>query len=195
MRDINRALPATTLCCVAVVGTALLFENSIFSWVVALALCIGSLSYGTSMSGPRIKTARFFLLNAGLLALLVALLRVILSNARSFRMDFLGPWPHRIYRVWSLSESLSIILALVAAGLVTIEVVGKMGGYAMRKRFQWSIMAVASVTAAANIAHFLRPVLCADFFSLTDFHSHCSRKEGTAEEEDLCGPASLRMLR
>ncbi len=164
MRDIHRTWLATAICCVGVVGTALSFEDSVFSLAIAAALCIGSLSYGTSVCGSRIKVAQIFLLNAGLLALIFALLRAALSNAWRFPIDFFGPWPHRIYRVRSLSERSAITLALIAAGLVTIEVAGRIGGDATRKRFQWSIIAAASVLVAINIIHFLRPVWCADCF-------------------------------
>jgi len=169
------------------VGTALSFEDSVFSLAIAAALCIGSLSYGTSVCGSRIKVAQIFLLNAGLLALIFALLRAALSNAWRFPIDFFGPWPHRIYRVWSLSERSAITLALIAAGLVTIEVAGRIGGDATRKRFQWSIIAAASVLVAINIIHFCDPFGAPTVSSLMDYHSHCSRRVVTAEVEDLYG--------
>jgi hypothetical protein len=155
---------ASAVCCVGVVVTGLLFENSIFSLSIAAALCIGLLFYGTSVCGSRIRTAKLLLFNAGLLALIFALLWVALSNAWRFPIDFFGPWPHRIYRVWSLSERSAITLALLGAGLVTIEVASKIGGDARGKRFQWSIIAAASVLVAINIIHFLRPVWCGDCF-------------------------------
>ena len=59
-----------------------------------------------------IKTAKLFLLNAGLLTLIVLLLRVTLTKAR-IPVDESRQWEwlHRIYRVWWLSECLAIILA------------------------------------------------------------------------------------
>jgi hypothetical protein len=164
MRDINRTRVATAICCVGVVVTGLLFENSVFNLSLAAALCIGSLSYGASVFGSRIKVSKLFLLNAGLLAVIFALLRVTLTKvAWRFPPEF-WPWLHRIYRVWWLSECSAIILALIAAGLMTIEVAGKIGGDVMRKRFQWSLIGGASVLVAVNIVHFLRPVDCADCF-------------------------------
>jgi hypothetical protein len=56
------------------------------------------------------------------------------------------------------------MLALTGVGLVAIEVAGKIGGDATRKRFQWSIIAAAAVLLAVNIVNFLRPVWCYDFF-------------------------------
>jgi hypothetical protein len=57
------------------------FESSVFSLSIAAALCIGSLSYGAAVYASRIKAAKLFLLNAGLLALIFALLRVTLNVA------------------------------------------------------------------------------------------------------------------
>lgn len=161
MRDINRTRLATVICCVGIVVIGLSFESSVFSLSIAAALCIGSLSYGAAVYASRIKAAKLFLLNAGLLALIFALLRVTLNVA--WRSE-LWSWLHRIYRVSWLSECSAIILALIAAGLMTIEVADKVGGDAMRKRFQWSLIGGASVLVAANIVHFLRPVDCADCF-------------------------------
>lgn len=167
MRDINRTRLATAICCLGVVITGLALENSVFSLCIVAASCIGSLSYGASVYGSRIKTAKLFLLNAGLLTLIFALLGVTLTNvAWRIPVDqfWRWEWLHRIYRVWWLSERLAIILALIAAGLVTIEVAGKIGGDTMRKRFQWSIIGAASLLVAVNIVHFLRPAWCADCF-------------------------------
>jgi hypothetical protein len=145
--------------------TGLSLENSVLSLCIVTASCIGSLSYGALVYGSRIKTAKLFLLNAGLLTLIVVLLGVTLTKARIPVDEFWQwEWLHRIYRVWWLSECLAIILALIAAGLVTIEVAGKVGGDVMGKRFQWSIIGAASLLIAVNIVHFLRPVWCADCF-------------------------------
>jgi hypothetical protein len=137
------------------------FESFVFSLSIAAALCIGSLSYGAAVYGSRIKDAKLFLLNAGLLALISATLRVTLNVA--WRTE-LWSWLHRIYRVSWLSECSAIILGLIATGLMTIEVAGKVGGDAMQKRYQWSMIGGASVLVAANTVHFLRPVDCADCF-------------------------------
>lgn len=163
MPHTNRTWLATAICCFGVVGIGLSFDNSVVSLAIAAALCISSLSYGASVYGSRIKAARLFLLNAGLLTLIFVPLRLVLSKAW-LSLDFFSPWPHRIYRVWSLSERSAIILAVVAAGLITIEVAGKIGGDLMRSRFQWSTIAAASVLVAANVTHFFRPVWCADCF-------------------------------
>lgn len=161
MREINRTRLTTVICCVGVVVIGLSFESGFFSFSIAVALCIGSLSYGAEVYSSRIKAAKLFLLNAGLLALIFALLRVTLNVA--WRSE-LWTWLHRIYRISWLSECSAIILALIAVGLMTIEVAGKVGGDAMRKRFQWSLIGGASVLVAANLVHFLRPVDCADCF-------------------------------
>jgi len=167
MRDINRTRLATGICCLGVVITGLALENSVFSLCIVAASCIGSLSYGALVCGSRIKAAKLFLLNAGLLVLIFALLGVTLTNLAG-RIPvgefWQWQWLHRIYRVWWLSECSAIILALIAAGLVTIDVAGRIGGDAMRKRFQWSIIGAASLLVALNIVHFLRPVWCADCF-------------------------------
>ena len=59
---------------------------------------------------------------------------------------------------------MAIILMLIAAGLGTIEVAGRIGGDAKRKRFQWCIIGGTLVLVAVNMVHFLRPVWCADCF-------------------------------
>jgi hypothetical protein len=66
--------------------------------------------------------------------------------------------------VWRLSECSAIILALIAAGLVAIEVAGNIGGDTTRKRFQRCVIAAATILVVVNIANFLRPVGCADWF-------------------------------
>ena len=153
MINTNRTWLATAICCFGVVGIGLSLENSVVRLAIAAALCISSLSYGASVYGSRIKAARLFLLTAGLLTLIFVALWLMLSKAW-LSFDFSSPWPHRIYRVWSLSECSAIILAVIAAGLMTIEVAGKIGGDLMRSRFQWSTIAAASVLVAVNITHF-----------------------------------------
>jgi hypothetical protein len=157
MREINRTLLATAICCVSVVVTGWWFENSVFSLSIVAALCIGSLSYRASVWASFVKAAKLFLLNAGLLALIFAMLQVTLNSNVA--------WPlHRIYRMWWLSQCTAIILTLIAAGLVTIEVAGRIGGNAKRKRFQSCMIGGTFVLVAVNIVHFLRPVWCADCF-------------------------------
>lgn len=152
------------MCCVGVVVTGLSFENSICSASIAAALCVGLLFYGTSMCGSRTKTVKLILFNSGLLALIFMLLRVTLDKvAWRFPLESYS-WLHRIYRVWWLSECSAIMLALIGVGLIAIEVAGKIGGDATRKRFQRCIVAAAAVLVAVNIVHFLRPVWCADCF-------------------------------
>jgi hypothetical protein len=154
----------TAVCCVGVVGTGLSFENSVFSFSIIAALCIGLLSYGTSTCGSRIKAAKLLLFNSGLLALIFTLLRVALVKiAWHFPPVF---WPRlpRIFRVLWLSECSAILLALIAAGLVATEVAGNIGGDTTRRRFQWCVIAAASILVVVNIASFLRPVWCADCF-------------------------------
>jgi len=158
----NGAWLATAVCCVGVMVTGLSFENSVFSLSIAAALCIGLLCYGVSACGSRIKAAKLLLFNSGLLALILVLLRVTLTAWR-FPREF-WPWLHRIFRVWWLSECSAIILALIGVGLVAIEVAGKIGGDATRKRFQCSIIAGASALVAVNTVSFLRPVWCYDCF-------------------------------
>jgi hypothetical protein len=66
--------------------------------------------------------------------------------------------------VWWVSECSAIILALIAAALMAIEVAGNIGGDTTRMRFQWCVIAAASILVVVNIANFLRPVWCADCF-------------------------------
>jgi hypothetical protein len=66
--------------------------------------------------------------------------------------------------VWWLSECSAIILALIAVGLVAIEVAGKIGGDTTRRRFEWCVIAAASILVVVNITNLLRPVWCADCF-------------------------------
>jgi hypothetical protein len=154
---------ATAVCCVGVLVTALSFENFIFSFSIAAALCIG-LFYGTSACGSRIKAAKLLLFNSGLLALVVVLLRVIRNNVGFHFPPTFWPWIHRIFRVGWLSECSAIIVALIAAGLVAIEAADNIGGDTTRKRFQGCVVAAASSLVLVNIANFLRPVSCADCF-------------------------------
>lgn len=158
----NSAWLATAVCCVGVVVTGLSFENSVFGLSIAAALCIGLLCYAASACGSRIKATKLLLFTSGLFALTFVLLRVTLTAWR-FPPEF-WPWLHRIFRVWWLSECSAIILALIGVGFAAIEIAGKIGGDVTRKRFQWSIIAAASVLVAGNIVHFLRPVWCFDCF-------------------------------
>jgi len=152
------------MCCAGVVVTGLFFEPSIFSHFIVAAWCIGSLCYGARVLGSRIKAAKLFLINAGLLALIFTLLRETLNNFGWRLPREFWSWLHRIFRVWWFSECSAIILAFIAAGLVTIEVAGRIGGDVTRKRFQWSTIVAASILVAINIAHFLRPAWCSDCF-------------------------------
>jgi hypothetical protein len=151
---LNSTWLPTVLCCVGVVVTGLSLENFAFSLSIAAALCICLLCHAASACGSRIKATKLIFFNSGLLALIFVLLRETL--ARWFPRD-LSPWLHRIYRVWWLSECSAIILALIGVGFLAIEVAGKIGGDATRKRFQLSLISVASVLVAVNIVHFLRP--------------------------------------
>jgi len=159
----KRPWSATAICCVGVVVSGLSFENSIFSLPTAAALCIGLSSYAASTCGSRIKATKLLLFNSGLFALIFVLLRVTLTAPWRFPREF-WPWLQRIFRVWWLSECSALILALIAVGLVAIELAGRIGGHTTRKRFQWNIVAVASVLVAINIVHFLRPFRCYDCF-------------------------------
>jgi len=154
----------TAVCCIGVVITGLSFENSVFSLSIAAALCIGLLSYGVSKCGSHIKAAKLLFVNSGLLALIVVLLRVILNKVAFHFPHLFWPWFYRIFRVWWVSECSAIILALIAAALMAIEVAGNIGGDMTRMRFQWCVIAAASILVVVNIANFLRPVWCADCF-------------------------------
>jgi hypothetical protein len=160
----NNTWLATAVCCVGVAITGLSFENSVFSLSIAAALCIGLLSYGVSKCGSRIKAAKLLLVNSGLLALIVVLLRVILNKVAFHFPPLFWPWFHWMFRVWWVSECSAIILALIAAALMAIEVAGNIGGDTTRMRFQWCVIAAASILVVVNIANFLRPVWCADCF-------------------------------
>jgi hypothetical protein len=160
----NSTWLATAACCVGVVVIGLSFEDSAFSRSIAAALCIGLMSYGVSACSSRIKAAKLLLVNSGLLALIVVLLRVILNKVAYHFPPVFWPWFHRIFRVWWLSECSAIILALIAAALIAIEVAANIGGDMTRMRFQWCVIAAASILVIANIANFLRPVWCADCF-------------------------------
>src|ERR1700722_18063296 len=161
---INSAWLATAACCVGVVVTGLSFESSVLSLSIAAALCIALLSYGASARGSRIEVAKFLLFGSGVLALIFVLLRVTLTKVGWHFPPAYWPWLHRIFRVWWLSECSVIILALIAVGVVAIEVAGKIGGDTTRRRFQWCVIAAASILVAVNIANFLRPAWCSDCF-------------------------------
>ena len=161
---LNSTWLATAVCCVGVVVTGLSFENSVFSLSIAAALCIALLSYGAAAFGSRIEVAKLLLFSSGLLALIFVLFRVTLTKVGWHFPSVFWPWLHRIVRVWWLSECSAIILALIAVGLVAIEVAGKIGGDTTRRRFQWCVIAAASILVVVNIASFLRPVWCADCF-------------------------------
>jgi hypothetical protein len=155
---------ASAVCCVGVLVTGLSLENSVFSFSIAAALCIGLWSYGALACSSRIKAVKLLLFNSGLFALIFVLLRVILNNVAFHFPPVFWPWFFRIFRVWRLSECSAIILALIAAGLVAIEVAGNIGGDTTRKRFQRCVIAAATILVVVNIANFLRPVGCADWF-------------------------------
>lgn len=159
---LNIAWLATAVCCIGVMVAGLAFENSVFNLSIADTLCVGLLCYGASACGPRIKAAKLLLFNSGLLAVISVLLRLTLSAWR-FPREF-WPWVHGIFRVSWSSECSAILLALIGAGLVAIEVAGKLGGDTAQKRFQWCVIAAASILVAVNIANFLRPVWCDDCF-------------------------------
>jgi len=150
------------VCCVGVLVTGLSLENSVFSFSIAAALCIGLLSYEALVCGSRIKTAKVLLFNSGLLALIFVLLRVILNKVAFHFPPVFWPWFYRVFRVWWLSECSAIILAFIAAGLVTIEVAGNIGGDTIRKRFQRCVIVAATILVIVNVANFLRTVSCAD---------------------------------
>src|SRR3954464_5487196 len=80
MPDINRTRLATAICCVGVLATGWSLENSAFDLAIAAALCIASSSYAASERTSRVKAAQLFLLNAALLVLVAALLRVMLAK-------------------------------------------------------------------------------------------------------------------
>ena len=129
MRDqFNRKWLATTACCVGVVATGLSLENSVFSLSIAAAFCIGLSVYGASVCSSRITTAKLLFLNAGLFAVIFVLLRVILNNIAFHFPPVFWPWLHRIFRVWWLSVCSAIIFALIAAGILAIEVAARLAG-------------------------------------------------------------------
>jgi hypothetical protein len=127
-------------------------------------LCIGLLAYGTSVYGSRITTAKLLFLNAGLFAVIFVLLRVIRNNVAFHLPPVLWPWLLRIFRVCWLSVCSAIMLALIAAGILAIEVARRLGGETTRKRFQQCVITAGSILVVVNIANFLRPALCADCF-------------------------------
>ena len=152
------------MCCISIVVTGLLFEHSIFSFCIEATVCSALLLYGTLACGSRIKTAKLLFLNSGLLALIVVLLRVILNNVVFRFPSVFWPWFHRTFGVWWSSECSAIILALLAAGLVAIQVADKIGGDKTRSRFQQCGVAAALILIVVNIANSLRPVWCGDCF-------------------------------
>jgi hypothetical protein len=154
----------TAVSCVGVVVTGLLLENSVFSLSIAAALCICLLCYAASACGSRTKATKLIFFNSGLLALIFVLLPVTLTKVGWHFPSVFWPWWHRIYRVWWLSECSAILLALIAVALVAIEVAGKIGGDTTRRRFQWCVIAAASILVVVNTASFLRPVWCDDCF-------------------------------
>lgn len=160
----NRKWLATTACWIGVVATGLSLENSIFSLSIAAALCVGLLAYDASVCSSRITTAKLIFLNAGLFAVIFVLLRVILNNVAFHFPPVFWPWLHRIFRVWWLSVCSAIMLAIIAAGILAIEVAGRLGGETTRKRFQQCVITAASILVVVNIINFLRPVWCADCF-------------------------------
>jgi len=159
----NGAWLATLLCCVGVVITGLSLEDSVHSLSIATVLCFGLLSYGSLVRGSQVKTIRLIFFNSALLFLIFVTLRVGLGKSSRHFASF-SPWAHRIYRVWWLSECSAIILALIAVGLLAIGVAGYIGGNVTRRRFQWGVIAAASVLCFANIANLLRAVSCVDCF-------------------------------
>lgn len=160
----KRTWLATTIFCSVVVLVGLLFERSVLSFSMAAVLCIGLFFYGASTCVSRVKAARLLFLNAGVLAVILVLLRVVLNNVAFRFPPVFWPWAHRVFRVWWVSECSAIILALIAAGLAAIEVADNIGGDTTRKRFQWCLTAAASILIVVNIANFVRPVWCADCF-------------------------------
>jgi len=184
---LNGGWLATLVCCVGVVATGLSLESSIFGVSIAAALCIGLLSYGLSVCGSRIKTTRLILFNSALFTVVFVLLHVGLAIFwRHFPPEY-WPWLHRIYRVWWLSECSAIILALIVVNLLAIEAVGSIGGVSTRRRFQWSVIASASVLGLANIANLLRTVDCADCFFPYGVPFAFFTEGGYAGGEDLSG--------
>lgn len=162
--DLNSTWLATAVCCIGVVITGLSLENSVFSLSIAATLCIGLLFYAVSRCGSRTKAAELLLVGSGLLALIFVLSRVVLNNVVFHFSPVFWPWFHRMFRVWWVSECSAILLALMAAAVVAIEVAGNIAGDTIRMRFQWCVIAATSILVVINIAHFLRPVRCADCF-------------------------------
>lgn len=161
---LNSTWLPTAVYCVAVVVTGLSLENSVFSLSIVAALCIVLFCYGASACGSRMETGRLLLINSCLLAMIVVLLRVALTKAGWHSSPVFWLWLHRVFRVWWLSECSAIILALIAIGLVAIEIAGKIGGDTTLRRFRGCVVAASSIVVAANIANLVRPVLCYDCF-------------------------------
>lgn len=161
----KRTWLATDIFCSVVVLVGLSFEHSVLScFSIAAMLCVGLWFYGASTCVSRVKAAKLLFLNAGVLAVIVVLLRVVLNNVAFRFPPMFWTWAHRIFRVWRLSEYAAIILALIAAGLAAIEVASTIGGDTTRNRFQRCVIAAASILIVVNIANFVRPVWCADCF-------------------------------
>lgn len=138
-------------------------ESFAYSLSIAAVLCVGLLAYGVSVCRPRIGAAWLLALASAVLVAIFVPLRVGLD--KSFRhFPLFSHWPHRIYRVWWLSECAAIIVALMALGVLAVEVVGSITGDTARKRFQWSVTAAASILVAVNVGSLLRPVSCVDCF-------------------------------
>lgn len=165
MQSLGRTRLITAICCVGVVATGLSFGDSAFSLALASAFCIAPLLRAVPQSGSRIKMAQLFFLNAGILAIVAGLLRLTVNRvAWRFLPASSRTWIHRIYSACWVSEYAAIILALVAAGLLTVHIAGKIGGDATQQRFQRCTIAGALVLVVVNIVHFFRPVSCADCF-------------------------------
>ena len=150
---------ATFVCCVGVVVTGLSLENSVYRLSIASALCVGLLCYALAVCSSRMKAATLLVFSSVLFVL------VFVGLAKDFgHLPLFSPWPHRIYRVWWLSECAAIILALVAVGVLAIEAVGYIGGDTTRRRFQWCVTAAASILVIVNITNLFRPISCYDCF-------------------------------
>jgi len=154
---------AVLVCCFGVVATGLSIESFAYSLSIAAIFCVGLLAYEVSVCRPRIGAAWLLFLNSALLVAIFVPLRVGLD--KSFRhFPLFSVWPHRIYRVWWLSECAAIIVALMALGVLAIEVVGSITGETSRKRFRWCLTVAASILVAVNVDSLLQPLWCVDCF-------------------------------
>jgi hypothetical protein len=154
---------ATFVSCIGVVAAGFFFQIDVFRLILA-ALCIGLLLRQAVVCGSRATAAKLLFLNSALLSVVSVALRVTLIYVPRHLPFEYWPWFPRMFRSMWLSECSAIILSLGAAGLAIIEVAGKIGGETLRKRFQWSVIASASVLLVINIVNFLRPVTCYDCF-------------------------------